>query len=81
MVVGSLVDNMITILIALVLLYLVIGIFILTAQIDFMKKEDPEALELLYSGSQSGLIKFCVYSIIMWLPSLIEFTNEEDDNE
>ena len=72
---------MITILIALVLLYLVIGIFILTAQIDFMKKEDPESLELLYSGTQWDLIKFCVYSIIMWLPSLIEFANEEDDNE
>jgi hypothetical protein len=71
---------MVTIIIALILLYIVIGIFILTAQIDYMKKEDPETLELLYIGPPLDLIKFCLYSIIMWLPSLIEFTNEEDED-
>lgn len=69
---------MITILILIVLLYIVVGVFLLFAQLDFIRKEDPKTLEQLPGFD---FIKYCCYTIIMWLPNMIEFMDKEDGNE
>lgn len=67
-----------TIIIGIILLYIVIGVFLLIAQLDYMKKEDPCTFEQLHGFD---FIKYCLYGIVMWLPNMIEFMEEEDDNK